>query len=197
MRRDKWGMLVYIWLVFACVGVCQCMCVPSVGQPCWSTLSPQLTSEPLKRTPAGMRLAAQAEVVAQMTVRQALEQLGAGTMVHKAWVRDGRPKGSTRQVKAHVHNDLVLLNYQSGVVKRSTSVVVVRCCLTVEQNKSILQLETDQGTLTLQPLTPQHETLWALGLNGMLHLAEKQGELNQTTVLEELPWHGIVQGEHA
>lgn len=128
-----------------------------------------------------------------MSVRQALEQLGAGTMVHKAWLRDGRSKGSTRQVRALVHNDLVLLNYQSGMVKRTTSVVIVRCCLTVEQNKTTLQLETDHGPLTLQPMTPQHETLWALGLNSMLHLAEKQGELNQATILEDLPWHGIVQ----
>lgn len=165
-----------------------------------------------------MRLASQAEIVSQMTVRQALEQLGAGTMVHKAWTRDGRHKGSTRQVRARVLNDLVLLSYQSGMVKRSTSIVIVRCvvallkqgglslanslipsrcCLSIEQNKTTLQLETDHGSLTLQPLTPQHETLWALGLNSMLHLAEKQGELDQATILEDLPWHGIVQGERA
>ena len=162
-----------------------------------------------------MRLAAQAEIVSQMTVRQALEQLGAGTMVHKAWVRDGRGKGSTRQVRARVLNDLVLLTYQSGMVKRSTSIVIVRCatwwcvwmvcvnacvsrcCLTIEQNKTTLQLETDHGALSLQPLTPQHETLWALGLNSLLHVAEKQGELDQATILEDLPWHGIVQGERA
>ncbi len=152
------------------------------------------TDEALKHTPAGQRLIHQAQIVAQMTVRQATDQLAAGTMVHKAWVRDGKQKGSTRHVKAKVLNDLVLLTYQSGMVKKSTTVVVIRCCLTIEHNKTTLLLDTDNGTLSVQPLTPQHETLWALGINAMLHVAEKQDALNLATTLEDLSWHGIVQG---
>lgn len=172
--------------MFSCTSLCKLPHLPS-------QLS---TDEALKHTPAGQRLINQAQIIAQMTVRQAIDQLAAGTTVHKAWLRDGKQKGSTRHVKAKVLNDLVLLTYQSGMVKKNTTVVVIRCCLTIEQNKTTLLLETDNGTLSVQPLTPQHETLWALGVNAMLHVAEKQDALNQTIALEDLSWHGIVQGEN-
>jgi hypothetical protein len=149
----------------------------------------------VKETLAGSMLVEQAELIASMTVKQVVEQLATGTTVFKAWVRGQKQRGSTRHVKARVANDLVLLQYPSGFSKRQMTVIVSSIYVTVEPTKTVLTLETDNGTLVLKPYTPEHATLWAFGFNALLHLADKQGMMDENTVISDLPWHGIFQSQ--
>jgi hypothetical protein len=147
----------------------------------------------VKDTLAGAMLVEQAELIASMTVKQVIEQLATGTTVFKAWVRGTKQRGSTRHVKARVANDLVLLQYPSGFSKRQMTVIVSSIYVTVEPGKTVLTLETDNGTLVIKPYTPEHATLWAFGFNALLHLADKQGLMDNNTIISQLPWHGIFQ----
>lgn len=54
------------------------------------------------------------------------------------------------------------------------TVIVSSIYVTVEPLKTVLTLETDNGTLVIKPYSPEHATLWAFGFNALLHLADKQ-----------------------
>lgn len=93
-----------------------------------------LAGAPLKATPAGARLVKSAPNVAVATVREAVEQLGAGVDVYKRWSHGSARKlerakkcgggccsssrgGSLRLVQAGMVDGKVLVEYRSGIMR--------------------------------------------------------------------------------
>ncbi|DBA79779.1 TPA: hypothetical protein ACH3X1_008443 [Trebouxia sp. C0004] len=138
--------------------------------------------------PVGSVLLEAAPAVGSMTGADLLAALSKGSEMRKAW--EGGSGGSNRLVQCFVNEGQACIAYGHGWLRKSVQYPLdrVHVPVTAWLPAQAVTVDTTKGAMDLEPVTEADYSIWVLGLNAALTVAQKPQTPAEVPVAQML-WH--------